>query len=370
MEKDFYLTLVNDRIYVDGDDMWFIGIYGNELCKGKISEEKCEYKVQIPTGKEGSFRSSPFCIKHLDNIICIPDRGENIWIYNLEREEFKGIAIDNPRKVRLGITYYWIIDNTLWAWSGLSDGGLKCFIELNLDNYIIKEYHHISENDTLVFAWQLDRYENCIYLFENLQKELYEFNVISKKTKRYKLEDVRGEIETVCCDGENVWLAGEEKCIYIWNKMTGELIRHTDFPLEFQTNDIDQISLNKQKWKFYQSVLLNEYVCFVPLNTSQSMCDSILFMNRKNHSIKVVKIYDGNNGGDRYVLEYVIDGRYVGVHYWPNGFISEIDTETFQIRKKMMKFSHYDYTKMFKNKAIGGLYRENNKNDLEVFIGL
>lgn len=345
-EKKIYYTPLNERICVDGDDMWFVSAYGNTLCKGSRVTGECECIAKIPVGEEGYRWSSPSCIRYKDTIILIPYLGTRVWRYDLTRKKFFEVIVENPHHIGLNIFGYWVVDQTLWAWSGLY-GGLQRLIELDLENNVIRRYYRMTKEDASSFAWRLDRWENHIYLFDNSRKELYEFDIVSKKTEKYKLHGVTGTIVTICCDEDAVWLAGEEKCIYTWYKVTGKLKRHMDFPMNFWSVKTNELADSKVNWSFYQGANLKEYVCFVTQHVSSVMSNGILFINKKDYTMRMMKLDDeAGNGAGVYKIEYVIDGRYIGIHYWPNGFISEIDTADFTVIEKMLSFSLGSYTKL------------------------
>lgn len=367
MKKDFSLILPNDHIYLEEDDMWFVSVEGNELCRGRLSTEECEYVAQIPVGSEGSLRSAPFCLKYKNTIVCLPDTGADIWLYNLEQKNFHRIVVDNPQNVRLIIINYKLNGAILWAWAG---EGLRRLVEIDLEKRQIQAYYRISEDDTAFFARQIASYKNFIYFFENNEKVLYAFDIVSKEIEKYNLQEVKSNIISICSDGEFFWLAGEEECIYTWCKTTQELIRHANLPTEFQVIRSGKPSLSYQKWIFYKSACLNEWVCFVPWNDQHTICNSIIFMNKKTYQMKAMKIYDETTSGNgRYVLEYVIEDRCVGIHYQYNDFISEIDTSNFEIKRRHMKFTIEDYTKLlYMGKSKGKILVEKNIVDLPAFI--
>ena len=368
MQKEFGLMVPNDNIYIKSDEMWFVGRKSNELYRGRLSTEECEYIASIPTGDEGSFRSTPYCVKYQDTVVCLPDRGAHIWLYNIEQKKFSKITVDKPQNMRLSITRYWIDDNTLLVCTGA-----LYLIEIDLKYFRIKNYCQIveiSENDTMRFAREIIKNGNAIYFFDNKQKELCEFNILTKQTERYSIKEILNDIVTVCSDGEIFWLSDNDKCIYEWNKATKDIRVYTDFPQEFHVTRTGQPTVSWQKWVFYQSVCLDKYICLIPWNIPETMCNSILFMNKKTHKMNAVKIYDETESGDgQYVLEYVLEGRYIGIHYSHNCFISEIDTNNFEIRQKRMKFPLENYTKMIHQRiSREKILVEKNNGDLPAFI--
>lgn len=346
-EKDFCYTLCNQNMYVDGDDLWFVSVDGSVLCKGSRSSNRCECVARVPlTGEEGGLIPYPVCVKDKDMVVLFPGLGKKVWLYDLKHKTLREMIVENPKDIQLNILDFEIINRTLWAWSGRFSG-LRCLIEIDLDHYEVKDYHQIVGIDLPSTAWQPTRSGDYIYFYENSRKQLYEFDTVSKSIQTYKLNGITSVIVTICCDEDVIWLAGEEKCIYIWNKNDEKLEQYTEFPEDFLIVSTEEDEVENARWSFCYSVCLNEYVCFVPRNVPGTMCNGVLFVNKRDHTMRMMKLYDETKKGTGvYKLEYVIDGRYIGIHYWPNGFISEIDTSDFTVKEKRLRFSYDSYTKL------------------------
>ena len=362
MRKEFCIIIPNDSFWVEGDDIWFVGRYENELYRGKLSTGSCEYVAPIPVNNANAFRGTPNCIKYNECIVCLPDRGTHILLYDLRQKIFSEIEIQNLNSVRLGMESIKLDGRILWAWSS----ELRRLIELDLAVGSIKGYYAVSEDMTDIFGDQGTVAEQSIYLASIKNKTLYEFNTETRKTTKYPLSGISEGVNTICYDGRFFWFSGFDECICKWNKETGELNCYKDFPLEFEVGG------KGKKQLFYKSLCVNEYICFIPRNFPETVCNRVLFINKCNYQMKAIQLH--SEGDDRtgfYTLEYVRNDRYVGIHYEHNSYISEIDTETFEIREKRLKFPIDNYTGMMRAKiGTGNILREKNGADLPAFLNL
>lgn len=357
------MIIPNDSFWVEDDDIWFVSRYENELYRGRLSTGACEYVAAIPVNNADTYRGTPNCIKYNEYIVCLPDTGAHILIYDLKQKEFSKIEIQNPNSVRLVIIGAMKLDSrVLWAWSI----GLQRLIELDLETGNIGDYYAVSEDMEEIFGVQGTVAEQSIYLSSIKHKTLYEFNTETRKTTKYPLSGISEGINTICYDGCFFWFSGFDECIYKWNKETRELSCYKNFPTEFEVNG------KGNKPLFNKSLCVNEYICFIPWNYTETVCNRVLFINKHDYQMKVVRLYSkGDSGTGIYILEYVKEDRYVGIHYAHNDYISEIDTETFEIREKRLKFSVDNYTKIMKAKIeTGNILTEKNDADLPAFLSL
>lgn len=361
MKNDFCMMIPNDHSFVEDNDVWFVGRSGNDLCKGNLLSENCQYITTIPSIKgRQRWRLNPLCIKYSEYVVCLPDIGECIWVYDLQKEKFTKIEIENPSLVRLGFYCCWVIEKKLWAWSD----GLKSIIEIDLENMQIENYYTVTGNKNESFARQAIAVENNIYVFSSERKILYEFNIIYKKIKEYEIPQIGDGIFSICYDGEFFWFTGLDECIYMWNSKTGYTKELTDFPRDFKVDRSGSFPL------FYDSICTETYICFIPFNVPGTICNSVLLVSRRNYEMKVIRLYNDNRFDGGYVLEYIREGRYIGIHYSYNDFISEIDLTNFEIQEKHMRFAFEDYMVLFKHHSLHNIYYEEHIHDLTAFINL
>ncbi len=369
MKKFFYAMVPNEQIFFEESNAWFVNHNENILYRISISTEECKEIARIPNGKSGLYRANPLCLKYKDDIICLPVSNECIWFYNLKCNEFEKMKVENPQTEAIGFRWAWIIDATLWAWAS----GLKQLVEINLESREIENCYKISNDAEEKFAYQVINVDESIYLFENKRKILYEFDTAQKQTIEHGIPQIRMDVNTICYFQGAFWFSGTGKCIYIWEKDSDKLTTLCDFPKEFQIKRSEKRLTVYQRAIFYLSININQYICFIPWDIPKTVCTGVLFVNRKTHQMKVIKLYNEEcelKESFHYSLEYIRDDRYIGIYYSRNAYISEIDTETFAVAEKRMKFSRESYTKIFQNSGKHGMFQEKNPADLEAFIEL
>ena len=161
MKKDFCMMIPNDYLFVDGDDVWLVNRDTNELCNGKLSTGEFEYVCSIPFSGNVGYRMNTFCTKYGDYVICLPDTGKYIFIYNVKQKISREIEIENPKSVRLIVSWGKIFSRQLLVWSR----GLKRLIEIELTDMSIKNYYKISEDEDDLFSYEVISIKNSIYFF-------------------------------------------------------------------------------------------------------------------------------------------------------------------------------------------------------------
>lgn len=361
MKNSFCAMISNDNMYVENNEAWFISRDTSELYKWDVLTEKCQYIADILENNVSAYRRNPTAVKYQERIICLPDKGECIWIYDLMQNTLKKVMVDNLSNTRLGIFFILAIDTTMWAVSG----GLKSFLEIDMKNEQIKNYYKLTDNASELFACEFTKVGNNIYFFSQTKSMLCEFNIISKEMIEYEPPKLGKVINTICYDGEFFWFSDYDGCIYRWNKNKNE----TDYCVA-PPHDLE-IVRNGYRALFYKSVCVGKYICFLPWNSNEVVCNGILFLNRNNLQMKTIKLYDSGNENGIYTLEYVKDDRYIGIHYENNSYISEIDTETFEIKERRMKFTVDNYTKILKTRVKqDDILAEKNSIDLPAFLNL
>lgn len=367
MNKEFYMMIPNDYIFMEDSDLWLVSRDGNDLIKGNLLTEECEYIASIPpyeSGTYGAYRGNSLCTKYRDHILCLPDLGNCIWVYDLTGRHFTKIAVENPNSVRLGFSWCHIMCGTLWAWSG----GLKSLLEIDLEQMKIRSYHSFADSADEAFAYQVFVLEETFYAFSAEKKILYKYSLLSGRTDTYKIPEIGEGIFTICYNGDAIWFSGIEECLYRWDMNNGDLIRLDIFPKDFQ---VFQIASDDRRPLFYKSLCQNGYIWFVPFNVPGTLCNSILAVDLNTYKMKAVKLgNERDNGQGAYTFEYVKDGRWIGFFYSKNDFISEIDMTNFEIKQKRMKFSFDNYVKLFRQHVFHNSYTEKTCVDLEAFINL
>ena len=290
--KDSFCTMIsNDNMYVDNNETWFISRDTGELYKWDVLTEECQYIADIPANSVSAYRINPTVVKYKEHIICLPDIGECIWIYDLMQSTLKKVTVNNLNNTRLGVFFIFAIDTTMWAVSG----GLKSLLEIDMKNEQIRNYYRLTDNASELFACEFPKVGHNIYFFSQTKSMFCEFDTISKKTIEYEPKKLGKVINTICYDGECFWFSDYDGCIYRWNKNKNE----TDY-CGTPPHDL-KIIRNGYRPLFYKSVCVGKYICFLPWNSNEVICNGILFLNRNNLRMKIIKLYDRGNE----ILEYI-----------------------------------------------------------------
>ena len=224
----------------------------------------------------------------------------------------------------------------------------------------------ISNDSDDDFAVQTVRVGENIYIFSTKHKILYEFNLETTNIKKISIKQLGNGISTICYNNGLFWFSGVDKCIYVWNRRTEEVDHCVKFPPEFKAEGTGMKPL------FSRSVYINGYICFIPWNFPEMISNSVLFVDESDYKMKALQIYDANDDGKgNYTFEYVLENRYIGIHYERNDYISEIDTENFKIKKVKMKFSVDNHAEFLKKRIKNeDVLIETFDEDLQTFLML
>ena len=132
----------SDGWWIEDSEAWFVDGERNILLKLNTRTNECSFIASIPNGKQNRFRLNPKCLKIENAIYCMPDTGDYIWIYQLEKREFKQIKVNNPKKGRLAINNFWLHGKKIFAVSI----GLRQIIEIDTDKKCIVNYYDLDGN--------------------------------------------------------------------------------------------------------------------------------------------------------------------------------------------------------------------------------
>lgn len=353
------MLIWSDNFWLENNQAWLISTKYNVIFSLDMHTNECNYIASIPDISRNMFRLNPRCIKSGENIICMPDKGDRIWIYNIEKHSFSSINIDNPNRVRLSIWYFWEYDNKVYAVSK----GLKQILEINIvekkvDNaYLLKqEYEKNRSNNISSIQSSLVYYEGDCYVGRILNSInvgsviysltvdnfIYQFDMKTKEILYETLPDIGRKFYTFCYDGVKFWLSGWYKELYIWDGKT--MIILDKFPQNFggynfgkdTDQQVDMLSSEYDLPTFEYLVAIGEKVWLIPC-----VANKILYVDRNNYMMQVFEIEEENETKEslmdrddtaKYVLEYVKNNRYIGLYSFKNRRILEIDTKMLSYR--------------------------------------
>lgn len=333
----------SDNWWIEENNAWFVDGERDILFKLDFLTNQCEYIKEIPNNTKWKFRQNPRCLKYKNDIICLPDLSEHIWIYHAD--EFEKIEIKNPDKVRILINNFWIFDDKLYAVSV----GLKQILEINLEKRRIDNYYTIYDS-TIQIAGSV-KVDEKIFVVSSISNQVYEFDLITKKTVIYELTDVNDKFYTICFDGKKFWLSGYNKAIYCWNKDEGIVDVINKFPKQFGIYDYSgkkDIFLNCELTTYDVPVFIDikmvgKYVWCIPYQTN-----NILYIDKDIVEISIFDILNEKETDNsivrmlthKYLSEYIKDNRYIGIYSLKNNYVLEIDVEKMKISRKKFFFNN------------------------------
>lgn len=317
---------------IEDDIAWFVA--GGLHVLFSINMATNHYKVitSLP-GTLNTFRKNPNCIKCENSVFCMPDIGDCIWSYDLSITELKKVQITNPNHVnRIGIWDFWRCGKILWAVST----GLKQILEIDTEKKEVIGYYNITDKKEEILA-QSAKIENYIYVVCSSKSMLYEFNTETKEIRRHEFNQINDNLRTISISKGKVWLSGCKKKIYIWEQMKDELKILEDFPDDFGVYKSDKtgkmfLDTNAEEYHFctfVNSVDAGDYIWFIPYQTNY-----ILYVNKNTDEIKTFSIVGEDENGEciknrvldeKYLLQYIYLGRYIGLYSLKNEVVIEID---------------------------------------------
>lgn len=345
MKRKDSVFVWSDGWYIEQDKAWFIGGKENILFCLDLKTCVCEYAVDIPEAKRREPRQAPRCIKFNEDIFCLPERCNSIWVYSLRYKNFIQIKVANPSEHNIELRSAWKFDDKIFAVSYT----LGQVIEINLIRKEIVDYYKFDGikgeiADTI-------REGNKIYsLYES--GKIFEFDMVTKEIIVYEFPDIGRKFSTLCFWGDKFWLSGYCKELYVWDKRYNTIAVIDGFPDDFGLYDYGQDTDGKadcrtEKYErpaFLYSIAAEGKIWFIPFQTNQ-----IIFADRDSGKLCAFEIMEETETREsilekelcaKYVLEYVMDERYIGLFSVKNRKILEVDARRLTYRWREYSFSN------------------------------
>ena len=344
----------SDNWWIEDNNAWFVDGERDILFQLDFLTNQCKLVERIPNDTKWKFRQNSRCIKYQNTIICLPDIGQYVWIYH--HNQFEKVEIKNPNGVRLLINNFWIFDEKLYAISV----GLKQIIEINIKERRIDNYFDLY-NSNIQIAGSV-QVGDKVFVVSAISNLIYEFDLITKKTKVYELAVIKDKFNTICFDGNNFWLSGYNRAVYCWNKDTDSVKILENFPKQFGIYDFtgtkDEILDCKKRIydtpAFIDVKSVGNYVWFIPFKTNE-----ILYINLDTLRVADLDIKEENenkhtllmnsNMAHKYLMMYIRKERYIGIFSFKNKIVFEIDTVDLQVENKNYVFSNQNIEEFIKN---------------------
>ena len=366
----------SDNWYIEGDKAWLINGWRDILLSLDLKKETCNYIAQIPNSNQNKFRLNSRCIKIGDDIFCMPDIGDSIWVYGLTDKSFRRILVDNPNHVRLSVMDFWCFNNKLYFLST----GLKKIGEVNLKEKVIERYYILAEmsEERLAHGIKIGSDVYCVSLVSN---KVYQFSLLTKALSVHLIPvDDRG-FSTISFDGHRFWLSGYKKKIYIWNREDNSIESLDKIPgdlgvYDFSGKRTDILDCTKEEYDeplFVASRVVGRYVWYIPFRTNK-----ILYIDKNSNKIQVFEMEAERETREsltkhsmdyKFVVDYVVNQRYIGLFSLKNNWLIEIDAEEMKSEVKKYTFICRPIKKETE-KIIRYIMTEDNPFDKALFLYL
>lgn len=331
MAKKNELFLWSDGWCIEDDKAWFVSGIENFLFCVDLQKKECEYAAQIPE-KAGRFRVTPRCIKCGSDIFCVPDKGRSIWVYNINFGIFTEIRISNPNNVRLELDRIWEFENQIFAVSY----GLRQIIIIDIVQKKITDYYEIETKGIITYSVKI---ADEIYILDRDGK-ICQVDMKTGKQVSYRLPDTGRKFYSFGFDGKKLWLTGYCKELCVWDKEQNTVsfidVLTKEIDIENSKKGVDnKIGCVVDEYPVFSHVITaEESIWFIPTQTKE-----IIYVNKNEQVAHLFEVEETENpesikskGGEKYILEYIIGNRYIGLFSLENERILQIDTKKLQYK--------------------------------------
>ena len=365
--------------WVEDSYVWFVaGAINILFCMDKENGSLI-FAERIPSDRTVDLRLHPICLKQGDSIFCLPDRGEDIWRYYLGNHVWQRIQLENPKQERIICSNAWTVGGNIY----IVAIGLGQILELNIETNCIENYYDLVQGNEGAIAGSV-LVDDDIYVVGRRPARIYKFNIFNKEIRTYFLQEIQDDLEMICYDGKMFWMSGQKLKIYLWSE-NGGVLSLEDFPEDFgiynfsgKYKSLLNHGANKSEVPLFNAaVYADRYVWFIPFHANE-----ILYVDKE--TLKIKKFFlekeeqteeDMGNQllGHKYLPQYVIGNRYIGLFSLKNKWVFEIYIHNLKYRilnytidtdilRSIDKYILKDYYRHSKSSV------ENKEHDLASFL--
>lgn len=245
---------------IEGNNAWFVGGELEMLFCVDLNNFIVKLVSFLPVNDLDMYKKYSYCEMIDNKIFCLPDKGKDIFVYNLNDNSWDKIQIESDEEIRLEIKKIKKINNRLYAFSK----GIGKMISISAEDYNDVSYYSVLESvgQPIASAWDEEKY---IVLKGNIK---YEFDCRYNKITKYSLELDSLPRTNMCCDKDGIWLTGFDNKII--NLSYNNEVREFTFLLQYlneneKVSDLWITSKNSEDPVFIDCISLEKSVWFIPL---------------------------------------------------------------------------------------------------------
>lgn len=315
---------MSDNWWIEENKAYFCGTKIGALFCVDLESRVCRILDCIPECDFENYRLYPHCIKYKDKIFCLPYMGQCIWVYDTNKVEWHKIELSHSKHTMICPDTF-NQNNHIIRFLEYESNEIH---ELDLINEKINNRHLMPESQN-IFTGEYVLVENRLYSF--LGNQICCINMKSGETEIYKLTNINNTLYTMCFDGKNFWISGYFKEIYVWNPKEGVIKVIDDYLKSFFEDSVIKKYLLKDHPFFSDSVALGKYIWHIPFQFDAE----IIYTDKESYRSSILHIEEEKESENslnkrfstiKYMVEYVREGRYIGIYSYKNQYIFEIDT--------------------------------------------
>lgn len=291
--------ILNDGMYLNGDECWFIDRNRAILYRFNVNNFEIVPQVELIHSKNTTYyREYQKCIVWDHYVACLPDKSNVICIYDTINNEMKGINIDCV-DVRLSILEAWYKNGYLWCVSY----GLSKIIKIDVSDGKYEYFALLEEDDQI--GYEATIYGNKIFVVSQKKPKIVSFNIDTLEKDILNLNEIDDGFNTISIDKNVIYLTGKNNKIYIVKEKE---VLQVDILEKFKKGDgASNTSL------FYKSSIHNGKLVLFPWNIGKKIYSGIVSYDIENTNVKLIEIKDESqmSVGDCFVFEYFLDNKCV-----------------------------------------------------------
>lgn len=360
----------SDNWWIEEDKAYFCASEINALFCVNMNSQECGLVDWIPVDSVSSFRSYSYCIKYQSLIFCLPNKGKNAWVYDVENKTWENVIINNENYLLGNFFPYTSYSNHIWMREEISG---KVF-EIDLDNRVLNKQYNMPQFEGKLTG-KFTLVQDKLYILSG--NKIYSIN--RDVMNVYELSEIRTELYTICYDGINFWLSGFCKEIYVWNPERRNMKVITDFPEQFglyrfgeeSLSLVDHNSFYSRELPFFtDSVSLGKYVWFIPFQSNE-----IIYVDKDSYNMNILRIDEERETQEsikrpfriKYLVQYIRENRYIGLYSVKNQVIFEIDSIQCCVKYMNYRLSKKAVLSIIRKSYNNRILMEGINSDMEIY---
>lgn len=259
----------NDGMLNNGNICWFVGRKDGILYKYLIDKKMVIAVKRLETTKESRYRlfDKYICVKN--KLYILPNKDENIVIYDLINEDITYLSVPEAKGKRVGTIGVWEIKGNIYFVSA----ELLSIYCINVDAYVVQMEHSIRGGKKEHLTWNCALYNNKIYLIYDNVPKITTYDIEIKEQKEIYLNNI-SSIGTIIVLGGVAFVTSCDNSIYAWNMLGKEVTLIAKVDENFIRSK--KCQMNQALSDFSNSVQYEDYIVFLPRNIADKYFGGIV----------------------------------------------------------------------------------------------